>query len=326
MIERSTFIFSKIISYFTGSSTRDMSPTVTTLGKIERIAHGFRPFELANILPFRDAMRLADRLLTHNYMYDPWRHYAIEFLYAIRDRFLDEWSLSWRYDAYLGNACVFACRYDERYKACRQAMTKVSPAPPELLVALASCNSAPGKPPVSEEEALRILSEVAHKKPYKDVVRMLVRGCYERFREKPEELVYWEKLYQKLEESGEDEKLPGMTPEFLREDIKTDLSKLSPSPKKNMHKELFEIAKRVFSSEEIPSSVRGIAVGLEGDEIVLWVYHAGKLDADTQSMSLMAYTRIAAYYLKDYSLENNRNIQIDPPEELPHHEEWVFLN
>jgi hypothetical protein len=63
---------------------------MSNIDNIERIAHGFRLFELANILPFRDAMRLADRLLTHNYMYDPWRHYAIEFLYAIRDRFPPE--------------------------------------------------------------------------------------------------------------------------------------------------------------------------------------------------------------------------------------------
>ena len=124
---------------------------------------------------------------------------------------------------------------------------------------------------------------------------------------------------------NEEEKLPDMTPEFLENNIETDLSKLSPSPKKNRHKELFEIAKRVFSSEEIPPSVRGIAVGLEGDEIILWVYHAGKLDADTDSMTLMAYTRIAAHYLKDYSQDNNRDFQIDPPKELPHHEEWVFL-
>jgi hypothetical protein len=294
---------------------------------MEKIAYKFRPFELANALPFHDAMRLADRLLTHDYLYDPWRHYAIEFLYAIRDQFSNEWSSSWRYDAYLGNACAFASRYDERYKAYRHAMTKISPAPPELLVVLASCNSAPGKPPISEEEAVRILIEVAHKKPYKDVVRMLIKGCYRKFREEPKELEYWEKLYQNLEESNEDEKLPGMAPEFLKEEIQTDLSKLSPPPKKNKHKELIEIARKVFSSEEIPPSVRGIAVSLEGekDEIVLWVYHIGKLDADTESLALMTYTRIAAHYLKDYSQENNRNFQVDPPKELPHHAEWIFL-
>jgi len=211
---------------------------------MEIIAHRFRPFELAKVLPFRDAMRLGDRLLTHNHLYDPWRHYAIELLYSIQDQFPKEWSLSWRYDAYLGNACVFACRYDERYKAYRQAMTKISPAPSELLVALASCNDAPGNPPVSEEEAIKILIEVAHKKPYKDVVRMLVRGYFTKFKEHPEELTYWEQVYPTLEESSEDEKLPDMAPEFLREDIETDLSKLPILSIKNRHQELFEIAKK----------------------------------------------------------------------------------
>jgi hypothetical protein len=292
---------------------------------IDRIAHSFRPFELAKVLPFYDAMRLADRLLTYDHLYDPWQHYAIELLYAIRDQYPKEWSLSWRYDAYLGNACVFARRYVERYKAYRQAMTKVSPTPPELLVALASCNSAPGKPPMSQQEAINILTKIAHKKPYKDVVRMLVRGCYKKLQENPKELAYWERLYQTLEEMNEEEKLPDMTPEFLEDNIETDLSKLTPPQPKDKHKELFEIAKRVFSSEEIPPSVRGIWVGWKGDEIVLDVYHIGELDADTESMTLLAYTRIAAHYLKDYSQENNRNFQIDISSELPHHEGLVYL-
>jgi hypothetical protein len=55
------------------------------------------------------------------------------------------------------------------------------------------------------------------------------------------------------------------------------------------------------------------------------VYHTGKRDADTKSMALMAYTRIAAYYLKDYSQENNRDFQIAFSKELPHHGDWVFL-
>jgi len=292
---------------------------------IERIAYRFRPYELAKVLPFRDAMRLADRLLTHDYLYDPWRHYTIEFLYAIREQFPKEWATSWLFDAYLGNACVFSCRYDERYKAYRQAISKISPIPPELLVAFADCHSAPGKPPVSEEESIRILTEVAHKKPYKDVVRMLVRGCYKKFRKNPEELAYWEKIYPNLDESSEDEKLPDMAPEFLKEDIVTDLSKLPLPPVRDRNKELFEIARKVFSSEKIPPSVRGIAVEWEKNEIVLWVYHTDKLDADAQSMAFMAYIRIAAYYMKDYSQENNKDFQVDPSKELPYHEDWVFL-
>lgn len=291
---------------------------------IEIIAHSFRPAELAKILPFCDAMRLADRILTNNNLYDPWGHYAIELLYSIRDQYPKEWSLSWRFDAYLGDACVFACRYDERYRAYKQAMTKISPAPPELLVALASCNGAPGIPPVSEEEAIKILTEVAKKKPYKEVVRMLVRGCYTKFREHREDLAYWEKLYPTLDESGDLGKLPDMSPEFLREDIETDLSTLSP-PHVDRNKELFDIAERVLTSMEIPHSVRGIAVEWKEDEIVLWVYHTGELDADTESMAFMAYSRIAAHYLKDYSMHNNRVVQIDLSKNLPYHEKWAFL-
>ena len=289
---------------------------------LEKIAHSFRPSELANVLPFHDAMRLSYKLLTHDYLYDPWRHYAIELLYSIRNRFPDDWNLSWRNDAYLGNACVFASRYDERYKAYIQALTKVSPAPPELLVALASCNGAPGKPPVSDEEAFKILIKVAREKPYKDVVRMLNKGDYRQFRENPNELKSWEELYQNLD----DEKLPSMEPSFLNKEIETDLSTLLVPLTKNKQIELFEIAKKVFSSETIPSSVRGIAVEFEGEheEIVLRVYHTNELDSDTESMALLAYTRIAAHYLKDYSYMNNRDVEVGSNEELPYHESWIF--
>lgn len=290
---------------------------------IERLAYQFRPYELAKVLPFQDALRFADRLLTIDPFYDPWRQYAIELLYSVREHYPKEWNASWRHDAYLGNLCAIAYRYNEKYAAYRQAMTKISPIPPELLVAFARCNSAPGTPLVSEEEALKILIEVVNKKPYKDVVRMIVKGGYKRFKYHPEELDYWEDLYKRLEESKQEEKLPEMSPNILNDEIKTDLSQLMSSPIKHKDEELFNIAKKVFSSVQIPFSVRGIVAEWKADEIVLWIYHEGELDADTESLSLMAYTRIAAHYLKDYINDNSKTIQIE--DDLPYHRYWIFL-
>ena len=48
-----------------------------TARDVEIIAHKFRPFELAKVLPFRDAMRLAERIFLHDFFYDPWRHYLL---------------------------------------------------------------------------------------------------------------------------------------------------------------------------------------------------------------------------------------------------------
>jgi hypothetical protein len=292
---------------------------------IEIIAKQFRPHEIAKILPFQDGMRFADKLLTIDFFYDPWRHYAIELLYAIREHYSKEWNSSWHHDAYLGELCTLACRYDERYQAYQQALTKVSPAPPELLVAFASCSSAPGKPPVSRDEALKILIDVATKKPYKNVVRMIIKGCYKRFETHPQELIYWQNLYQWLDESKQDEGLPDMNPEFLNQDIKIDLSKIKSPLIKNKEEELSIIASKVFSTEKILDCIKGIAVAWEEDETVLWIYYKGKLDADTESLSLMAHTRIAAYYLKEYIQDNNKIIQINNSDKLPYHKNWVFL-
>lgn len=291
---------------------------------IENLAKKFRPYELANAISFQEGLKLADKLLTYDFFYDPWQHYAIELLYSIRDRFPIEWGSSWRYDAYLGDVCVLARRYQERFEAYQMAITKVSPIPPELLVALASCNSSPGKPPVSEEEALQILVGVAQKKPYIDVVRMIVKGCYNKLRENPSELIYWEKLYDKLEKANNHEELPDMAPKFIEGEIKIDISKLPDHQLINRNEELLKIAKMVISKEKIPSSIRGIAVEWKGEEIILWIYFTGEDEAEVSSFSLAVYTRIAAYYLKDYSNENNKVVKVQ--QKLPFHKNWVLIH
>ncbi|MBS0621387.1 MAG: hypothetical protein JSR80_00290 [Verrucomicrobia bacterium] len=287
---------------------------------IDSVVYVYRPYDLALVLPFVDAMRVASRLNRYGVSYDPYRHYAVELLYGVRERFIKEWNQDWRHDIYLSIICFFANRYDERYRACQRALKKVSPPPPELLVQYASCSDVPGIPSVSREEAVNILQAVARKKPYHDVVRMLVRGCYDEFELPSKELRHWEKIFLKQEKSGKYENLPSLFPPILEGGIETDLSKLPPPPQRDRDEELFDIAKRVYFSEPIPPAVRGIVVEWAADEIITWVYHAGDL-----AIELTPYERIAAYYLKDYSIDNDRGVRIDPPEELPHHKRWVYF-
>ncbi len=223
--------------------------------QIERLASQFRPYELAKVLPFKDAMRLANKLLIHNHMNDPWRNYAIEFLYSIKMKFPEEWNSSWQNDAFLGNACSFACRFNEKYYAYKQAIDKTKSPPPELLVAYAGCNSSPGEPLVSEEEALQILIGIANEKPYKEVVRMIARGGYSDIKNSPEKLNYWENLYKKIEESKNTETLPEMKPDFLKEEIEMDLSQINNYPTKNRNDQLLEIGKKILDNEKIPREI-----------------------------------------------------------------------
>ncbi|MBS0622228.1 MAG: hypothetical protein JSR80_04655 [Verrucomicrobia bacterium] len=204
-------------------------------------------------------------------------------------------------------------------------MNKITPAPPALLVWYADCSNVPGIPPVSQKEAVAILQAVARKKPYHDVVRMLARGSYDEDELSIKERHYWEKVFRKQEKSGKYEELPSLIPSILEGDILTDLSKLPPPPQKDKNEELFDIAKRVYLGAVFSPAVRGISVEWEGDKVVTSLYHQGELEGDADYMAFIAHIRIAAHYLKDYSMDNDRKIRVDPPQELPHHDRWVYL-
>ena len=107
--------------------------------------------EISKFLNFKEGITLAYLMLYNNEWDEKIQNYSVELLYAIRKNYPKEWDSSWKFDAFLGNACNITLRYAERYEAYKRASKKVKPIPPSLLVLLARCYISPGIPPVSLE-------------------------------------------------------------------------------------------------------------------------------------------------------------------------------
>ncbi|WP_428418496.1 hypothetical protein [Parachlamydia sp.] len=77
---------------------------------------------------------------------------------------------------------------------------KVQIPPPQLLVVMARCCIAPGKPPITEKEAISLVKQAIAIVPYIEAVELL-RGLYKSTGNVKEQL-YWEKILENIKENG----------------------------------------------------------------------------------------------------------------------------
>ena len=135
------------------------------------------PSAVAVALGFTDSLRLAYRLLYNRKWEEEPQQYSIELILAVKNQFPDEWEKDWRNEGFLGSAYNVVLgddnNFDERYYAYMRAYKKANPAPPELLIELAGCWDAPGKPLISSEMAIDLLNKSFEIEPYADAAGLL---------------------------------------------------------------------------------------------------------------------------------------------------------
>ncbi len=168
--------------------------------ELKKQAVCYKPLELVEILGFKKSLETALNMLNNEEWEESLQKYATDLLEIMRIKHPKIWNSSWKYDALLGYAYHIILKYDDRYLAYKRALDKVSPAPPELLVALARCCIAPGKPPLSEEEAILLVKEAIETTPYIEGVELL-KGLYKAIGNRKEQ-EYWEDVLSKISKNG----------------------------------------------------------------------------------------------------------------------------
>lgn len=168
--------------------------------KLKQKSENYSPSDLVIELGFGEALKLAHSMLINDTWDESLQEYATSLLEEIRRKYPEKWNSNWRYDAFLGYAYDIILKYDERYAFYKSAFDKVYPHPPELLVALAGCCWAPGKPPISEEEAISLVKQAIQSTPYVEGVELL-KGLY-KSTGNVQELQYWEKVLENIKDTG----------------------------------------------------------------------------------------------------------------------------
>lgn len=151
-------------------------------------------------LNFSEAMHVIKHLFYDDLQDDEKQQYALKLAFEVRGFFKNEWENDWKNDIFLGGLCVMLWLYDERYLCYKRAYDKLKDPPAELLLLLSDCNSAPGIPPITDEESEFYLRKALKKKLTCEIA-LAMRSFY-KFKEDSSQEEYWDQMFKKLEKEN----------------------------------------------------------------------------------------------------------------------------
>jgi len=168
--------------------------------ELKELVQKYAPEELSELFGFSKTIRLVRNLVHSGEWDEDLYNYAIELLKQLCKEYPERWNSDWHYEAFLGYIYDIVLDYDNRYEHFKRAFDMSSDPPPELLVAMADCSSAPGKPPITLEESIAFLKEVVRAGPYVEAVEFLI-GIYRCFGN-TKERKYWEAVLEQIGDNG----------------------------------------------------------------------------------------------------------------------------
>lgn len=185
---------------------------------LHKLVYQYAPSALIDRLGFSDSLRAADAITGIDDTRLDYHYYAVTLLEVLRRTYPSQWSLSWKYDAYLGYLYWMMCDFDQMYVAYTRALTKAIPdAPPQLLIEIASCFHCPGDPPIRREEAYFLALKMMKDQPYLEWIDLLIFIC--KNSDNYEEQKRWEEKRKELDgtipELPPIWELPGETEEWV---------------------------------------------------------------------------------------------------------------
>lgn len=184
--------------------------TTYSFENLKRLSEECSPSEWATIVSFDEGLRISYAMLNNDEWDEALQTYATNLLEELRKKYPRQWNSSWKFDAFLGYAYHIILKYDERYLAYKRALKKITPAPPQLLIAMARCCFAPGTPPITEEEAITLVKQAVSKTIYYEGASLL-RGLYKAMGNSKEE-AHWEAVLKNME--GKEIHLPSLEDVF----------------------------------------------------------------------------------------------------------------
>ncbi len=128
------------------------------------IIKNFSYHELCSLLNFNEAMHLVKHLAYDDFGNSDHQQFALNFILEVTNHFKLEWEKDWKHEVFLGDLYSFMCLYDEQYLCYKKAYDQLEDPPATLLFFLSTCNSAPGTPPITDEEAESYLRRALSKK------------------------------------------------------------------------------------------------------------------------------------------------------------------
>lgn len=154
--------------------------------------------EICLNLDFSEAMHLVANLFYDDILNDARQQFALRLAFEIKDYFKSEWEADWKNEVFLGHLCEMLWLYDERYLCYKRAYDRLTDPPVALLLLLSGCNSAPGTPPITDEESEFFLRSALEKKVTYGVALKMKNLCERKGDNSQAQ--YWSQMSKKLEE------------------------------------------------------------------------------------------------------------------------------
>lgn len=119
--------------------------------------------QICSELNFNESMHLANDIFFENMHDDKLQQFALNLTQEIRNHFKKEWENDWKNDIFLGHLYSILWCYDQQYFAYKRAYDMLEDPPESLLLLLASCNTAPGTPPINDFDSEKYLMRAISK-------------------------------------------------------------------------------------------------------------------------------------------------------------------
>lgn len=167
--------------------------------KWSRLVKEFSLDDICYLLNYKECMALAYDLFFKNFINDEIQSFAVQLFFSTKNKYQSDWSTDWKNDVFLGKLCSITWKYNEMYACYKEAYNNLVDPPDSLLLLLASCNSTPGNPLVTDQESEKYVERAIAKKLTYEAALMMRE--FAKSKEANDKVEYWNRTCIELEKN-----------------------------------------------------------------------------------------------------------------------------